>query len=505
MPTPLITELQSIVGERYVVATPEALRTYDADGCVIDTHAPDLVALPETSEQVEAIVRRAIQAGMPIVPRGAGTGLAGGATPIKGGLVISTARMDKVLEIDTRNSRVRVQPGVLNWELSQRLKPYGFQFAPDPSSQKACTIGGNIANNSGGPHCLKYGFTASHVLGVRIVLPNGETLWTGDGTPYGAGFDLTGVICGSEGMVGIVTEAWLRMTRLPEAVRVVLALFPDVETSCATVSQTIASGFVPASLEIMDHLTLKAVNGMYGLGLPEDAGAALLIEVDGVDDGLDALMADIEAIARRNHAVDVRPARTAAEQTQVWAARKNAFGAMGRLAPTTFLVDTVVPRSKLPAAIREVERVSSAYKLPIANVFHAGDGNLHPLVLFDRRMPGQSERALEASTEVIKWCVDQGGTLSGEHGIGIEKQDFMTLVFTRDDLAAMAGLRRAFDPAEMFNPAKVFPKGAGCGELAEWRRKGVLWQELLAGRVDPIRRLVDAPHPEDTVGGGLWV
>ncbi len=505
MPTPLVKDLQQLVGERYVVSTPEALQTYDADGCVVDTHSPDIVVVPETSAQIEAIVKLAAKAGLPIVPRGAGTGLAGGATPIRGGVVISTVRMDKVIEIDTRNSRVRVQPGLLNWDLSQRLKSHGYQFAPDPSSQKACTIGGNIANNSGGPHCLKYGFTASHVLGVKIVLPSGEAIWTGDGTPYGAGYDLTGVICGSEGMVGIVTEAWLKMTRLPESVRVVLALFPDVETSCATVSQTIASGFVPASLEIMDRLTLKAVNGMYQLGLPEDAGAALLIEVDGVEQGLDGLMADIEAIATRNHAVEVRPARTAAEQTQVWAARKNAFGAMGRLAPTTFLVDTVVPRSKLPAAIREVERVSAAYTLPIANVFHAGDGNLHPLVLFDRRLPGQSQRALEASTEIIKWCVDQGGTLSGEHGIGIEKQEFMNLIFTRDDLAAMAGLRRGFDPTELFNPAKVFPRGAGCGELAEWRRKGVLWQELLAGRVDPTRRLAEAPGAEDTVGGGLWV
>lgn len=501
MATNLVQDLEKVVGARFVVSAPEALRTYDADGCVVDVHSPDLVVLPETSAQIETIVKLAARAGMPIVPRGAGTGLAGGATPIRGGLVISTVRMDKVLEIDARNSRVRVQPGVLNWDLSQHLKSHGYQFAPDPSSQKACTIGGNIANNSGGPHCLKYGFTASHVLGVKIVLPSGEVIWTGDGTPFGPGYDLTGVICGSEGMVGIVTEAWLRMTRLPEAVRVVLALFPDVETACATVSQTIASGFVPSSLEIMDQLTLSAVNGMYRLGLPDDAGSALLIEVDGVIDGLDSLMSDIEAIAVNNRALEVRPARTAAEQAQVWAARKNAFGAMGRLAPTTFLVDTVVPRSKLPAAIREVERVSSAYRLPIANVFHAGDGNLHPLVLFDRRIAGQSERALEASTEVIKWCVDQGGTLSGEHGIGIEKQDFMTIIFNRDDLAAMAGLRRSFDPGELFNPAKVFPKGTGCGELAEWRRKGVQWQELLSGRVNPARALDE----HGTVGGGIWV
>ncbi|MBX7212559.1 MAG: FAD-binding protein [Thermoflexales bacterium] len=500
MDSTLVADITALLGPHYVVSAPEALTTYDADACVVDTHAPDLVVLPRSHEEVEAIVRLARKAGVPVVARGAGTGLAGGATPIQGGLVIATTRMDRILEVDVRNSRVRVQPGVLNFELSQYLKSYGYQFAPDPSSQKACTIGGNIANNAGGPHCLKYGFTASHVLGVRLVLPNGESMWTGDGTPYGPGYDLTGIVCGSEGMLGVVTEAWLRMTRLPEAVRVVLALFPDVETSCATVSQTIASGFVPSSLEIMDALTLKAVNGMYRLGLPEDAGAALLIEVDGVEEGLDTLMQDIEGIARRNHATEVRPARTAAEQTQVWAARKNAFGAMGRLAPTTFLVDTVVPRSKLPAAIREVQRVSGEYHLPIANVFHAGDGNLHPLVLFDRRVAGESARALEASSDVITWCVEQGGTLSGEHGIGLEKQKFMTLVYSREDLAAMAGLRHAFDPAERFNPGKVFPQGSGCGELAEWRRKGIAWRDLLAGRV-----CLDAPPDHDTVGGALWV
>lgn len=474
----LIAELERILGPRGVVANPDALLTYDADGCVMDTHEPHVVTLPTSAEQVAAIVRLAARAGMPIVPRGAGTGLAGGATPMQGGIVISTARMDKILQVDTANGRVLCQPGVINWELSQYLKPFGYQFAPDPSSQKACTIGGNIANNSGGPHCLKYGITASHVMAVQVVLPDGSILWTGDGSAHTPGYDLTGVITGSEGTIGFVTAAWLRLTRLPEAVRVVLALFPDIAGASNTVSQVIASGLLPAALEIMDRLAIKAVNDMYRLGLPEAAGAALLIEVDGVEDGLDELLNDITAICWRNGAIDVRPARTLAEQNQVWAARKNAFGAMGRLAPTYYLVDTVVPRTKLPQTMDEVGRISREFRLPIANVFHAGDGNLHPIILFDRRDRSQNQRALEAATSVMQVSIDFGGVISGEHGIGVEKQDYMTLLFSTDDLAAMAGLHQSFDPHDLFNPGKVFPKGRGCGELAALRRSGVAWSAL---------------------------
>ena len=474
----LIAELERILGPRGVVANPDALLTYDADGCVMDTHEPHVVTLPTSAEQVAAIVRLAARAGMPIVPRGAGTGLAGGATPMQGGIVISTARMDKILQVDTANGRVLCQPGVINWELSQYLKPFGYQFAPDPSSQKACTIGGNIANNSGGPHCLKYGITASHVLAVQVVLPDGSIVWTGDGSAHTPGYDLTGVITGSEGTIGFVTAAWLRLTRLPEAVRVVLALFPDIAGASNTVSQVIASGLLPAALEIMDRLAIKAVNDMYRLGLPEAAGAALLIEVDGVEDGLDELLNDVTAICWRNGAIDVRPARTLAEQNQVWAARKNAFGAMGRLAPTYYLVDTVVPRTKLPQTMDEVGRISREFRLPIANVFHAGDGNLHPIILFDRRDRSQNQRALEAAPSVMQVSIDFGGVISGEHGIGVEKQDYMTLLFSTDDLAAMAGLHQSFDPHDLFNPGKVFPKGRGCGELAALRRSGVAWSAL---------------------------
>jgi glycolate oxidase len=477
--TDVLTDLRRVVGPRAVIDDAATLLTYEADGCVLDTHPPNVVVLPATTEETAAVVQIANRAGMPIVPRGAGTGLSGGATPIHGGIVISTARMERVLEVDVRNRRARVQPGVINWELSQYLGQYGYAFMPDPSSQKACTIGGNIANNSGGPHCLKYGLTTNHVLALRVVLPDGSVIWTGDGRQDGIGYDLAGVLTGSEGTCGIITEAWVRMTRLPEALRVVLALFPDIPSASQTVSTVIARGFLPAALEMMDQLAIRAVNGMYRLGLPESAGAALLIELDGVNDGLDDLLAEITGICRDLGAMEVRPAKTAAEQAQVWAARKNAFGAMGRLAPTYYLVDTVVPRTRLPATLARVSDVSRDYRLPIANVFHAGDGNLHPLILFDRRDKGQLERALLAATDILHESINQGGVISGEHGIGVEKRDYMDLLFTTDDLAAMAGLKRSFDPREILNPGKIFPKGVGCGELAALRRRGLPAAELI--------------------------
>jgi len=475
-------DLRRIVGAHALVDSPAALMTYEADACVMDLHAPNIVVLPTTTDQVAEIVRLANRVGWPIVPRGAGTGLAGGATPISGGLVISTTRMDNILEIDARNRRARVQPGVINWELSQHLAPFGYQFVPDPSSQKACTIGGNIANNSGGPHCLKYGTTTNHVLALRIVLPDGRTLWTGDGHSDGIGYDLQGILTGSEGMCGVITEAWVRLMRLPEALRVILALFPDIPSASQTVSTVIARGFLPAALEMMDQLAIKAVNGMYRLGLPESAGAALLIELDGVEEGLDDLLAEITGICEDYGAMEVRPARSAEEQAQVWAARKNAFGAMGRLSPSYYLVDTVVPRTRLPATLAHVGEVARDYRLPIANVFHAGDGNLHPLILFDRRDKDQLRRALGAASDVLHASIEQGGVISGEHGIGVEKRDYMTLLFSTDDLAAMAGLKQCFDPHELFNPGKVFPAGRGCGELAALRRNGLNIADFVGAR-----------------------
>jgi glycolate oxidase len=478
----LAEELRRIVGPGAVVDDPAALMTYEADACMMDLHAPNIVVLPETTEQVSGVIRLANRAGAPIVPRGAGTGLSGGATPMSGGIVVSTTRMDRILEVDPRNRRARVQPGVINWELSQYLAPFGYQFVPDPSSQKACTIGGNIANNSGGPHCLKYGTTTNHVMALRVVLPDGSVLWTGDGSADAIGYDIQGVLTGSEGMCGVITEAWVRLTRLPESLRVVLALFPDIPSASQTVSTVIARGFLPAALEMMDQLAIKAVNGMYRLGLPESAGAALLIELDGVEQGLDDLLAEVTGICEDYGAMEVRPAKTAEQQAQVWAARKNAFGAMGRLAPSYYLVDTVVPRTRLPATLATVGDVAREYRLPIANVFHAGDGNLHPLILFDRRNKDELARALDAATAVLKASIEQGGVISGEHGIGVEKRDYMTLLFTTEDLAAMAGLKQCFDPRELFNPGKVFPAGRGCGELAALRRGGLSMADFAGER-----------------------
>lgn len=470
LPPRLLGELRRLLGPDSVLTDSADLVTYEADGCPLDPHLPLAVVLPRDTAQAAAVVRLLRDADLPIVPRGAGTGLTGGSTPVPGGVVIGTARMDQILEIDVPGRRARVQPGVINYELSVRAAAHGLHFAPDPSSQKACTVGGNIANNSGGPHCLKYGSTASHVLGVEVVLPDGQVLWTGDGTPAQPGYDLTGVLTGSEGTLGLITQAWLRLLPLPEARRVVLCLFPDIAAASATVSAVIGVGLLPAALEIMDRLAIRAVNDMYRLGLPESAGAALLCEVDGVEEGLDDLLAEIEELARARGAISVRPARTAAEQEQVWAARKNAFGAMGRLAPAYYLVDTVVPRTRLPATLEAVGRIAAEVRLPIANVFHAGDGNLHPIVLFDRRAPGQTERALRAGAAIVEVSLQNGGALTGEHGIGVEKQGYMEKVFSQADLCAMAGLHQAFNPDGRFNPGKVFPRGAGCAELAALRR-----------------------------------
>jgi glycolate oxidase len=465
----LVTRLQQLVGPDGVIHQSDELKIYEYDGS-FDTHEPSVVVLPTRTEQVAAVVKLAGEAGLPIVPRGAGTGLSGGAVAARGGIQIGLSRMNRILELDYRNRRALVEPGVINLDLSTATLPHGYHYVPDPSSQKACTIGGNVAENSGGPHCLAYGVTTNHVLALEVVLPDGDVIWTGGPGLDAPGYDLTGVIVGSEGTLGVVTKALVRLMRVPEAVRVLLAQFNGVVDASNTVSAVIAAGIVPAAMEMMDQLVCSAVEAAYHVGFPADVGAVLLIEVDGLGDGLDELMERLAGICRANGAREVRVATTAEERAALWNARKMAFGAMGRLAPSYYMQDGVVPRTKLPATLAKVEQVSREYDLRIANVFHAGDGNLHPLILFDRRTEGAVERVLRAGVEILQTCIDMGGTISGEHGIGLEKKEQMSLIFSAEDLAAMARLKASFSPRDLFNPDKIFPSRVSCAEVREVRQ-----------------------------------
>lgn len=472
----LIASLQDIAGNDGVFFRPADLLVYEYDGSVdgaVETAAPTAVVLPTNAQQVSEVVKLARVAGLPVVARGAGTGLSGGAVPQDGGIIIALTRMNNVLEIDREDRTALVEPGVINVELSEETTPFGYFFAPDPSSQKACTIGGNVAENSGGPHCLKYGVTTNHILGLEVVLPDGNIIWTGGRANGVAGYDLTGAMVGSEGMLGIVTKALVRLTPNPEATLVLLAAFGDIESASHATSSIIGAGIVPAALEMMDNLTIQAVEPAYHAGYPMDAGAVLLIEIDGITADVTSTGEEIARICVESGATEVRSASEKPERDLLWKGRKMALAAMGRLAPNYYLHDTVVPRSKLPATLNRVGEISRDFDLPIANVFHAGDGNLHPLMLFDRRQHGATERVLEASKEIITYCVEVGGALSGEHGIGTEKRGYMTMVYSADDLAAMAGLKNSFDPVGMFNPEKIFPKGYMCGEVRALRMQAL--------------------------------
>ncbi len=464
----LVARLRGALGEDAVFDGAADLLTYEYD-MGFDSHPPDLVVLPRTTAQVQAAVRLAGEAGIPIVPRGAGTGLCGGAVPVRGGLVISLIRMNRILEVDLPNRRALVEPGVINLELSERTLPAGYYYAPDPASQKISSIGGNVATNAGGPHTLAYGSTTNHILGLEVVLPDGSIINTGGAeTP---GYDLTGLITGSEGTLGIVTRIWVRLLRAPESVRTALAAFPTIDDASNAVSAVIGHGIVPAAMEMIDALFCRAIEAAFHVGLPADAGAVLLTEVEGPEAGLEEQLRTIAAVCREHGATQVRLAASAAERAALWAARKGAAGAMCRLAPNYYLQDGVVPRTRLPAAMRRVEEVSAWSGLQIANVFHAGDGNLHPAILFDRRYPDQIERALKAGDEILKTCIELGGAISGEHGIGFEKKEQMTYAFAPADLAAMAGLRAAFDPRAQFNPDKLLPAAAQCVEIQDIRRE----------------------------------
>jgi glycolate oxidase len=455
----LVQALAVAVGTENVVSEPDDLRTYECDGLTSYRVVPELVLLPRTAEQVQAAVRLCHEHGVPFVARGAGTGLSGGAVPCPGGIVISLARMNRILEIDLESGRVVVEPGVTNVDVSKAVAPHGFYYAPDPSSQQVCTIGGNVAENSGGAHCLKHGFTVNHVTALEIVLPDGELVTLGGKGLDPPGPDLLGAFIGSEGTLGVVTKITLRLVRRPEAVRVLLAGFDSTEEAGAAVSDVIAAGILPAAMEIMDRLTLEAVEAAVHAGYP-DAGAVLIVELDGPAAQADDDLGRVEAVCRSRSAREIRIAAGEAERALTWKGRKAAFAAMGRVSPNYYVQDGVVPRTRLPEVLHRIGELGREYGLRVGNVFHAGDGNLHPLVLYDRRDEEETTRAKELAEAILATCIDVGGALTGEHGIGLDKRAKLPLMFSRSDVETMLRLKAAFDPEGLCNPGKIFPADA---------------------------------------------
>lgn len=466
--------MAAIVGPHNILSSPSDLVVYECDGYTIEKNRPDVVVFPASTEQIVQIVKVCNERNVPFLARGAGTSLAGGCLPVGGGVMITLTRMKRILEVNQRNRYAVIEPGVVNLWLTNHIKTLGYHFAPDPSSQGACTIGGNVATNSGGPHTLKYGVTVNHVIGVEMVLPDGRIVQTGGPLEDNPGYDLTGVIVGSEGTFGIVSKAWVRITRNPEAYRTLLGVFETVDDATNTISDIIGAGIVPAALEMLDQLILQAVEAAFHFGFPLDAGAVLIMEVDGLEAGLDADAARIAAIARKNKAREVRQAKTEAERLLLWKSRKQAFGAVGRLAPSYCTQDGVVPRTKLPYILRFIQQTGQKYNLRIANVFHAGDGNIHPIMLFDERDADQVKRVLAASHEILEECLHCGGSVTGEHGIGVEKIDFMPRMFAPEDLAMMVRLRSAFNPDNRCSPHKMLPTAGACIEATKAGRRAAL-------------------------------
>jgi glycolate oxidase len=457
-------ELETLVGPAGVLSEPDELLVYESDGLTLFRALADFVIFPASAEQVAAVVRLANRESIPFVARGAGTGLSGGCLPAEGGLVISLMRLNRVLEVDYDNQVAVVEPGLVNLHLSHAVGPRGFYYAPDPSSQQACTIGGNIANNSGGPHTLKYGVTVNHVLGLEVVMPDGSLVWLGGKTRDPLGYDLAGVFVGSEGTFGIATKIAVRILKKPQAVKTVLGVFERIEQASAAVSEIIARGLVPAAVEMIDQLTIQAVEDAFGCGYPRDAAAVLLIELDGLAVGMDTQAERIVAACREAGAREVRTAANETERQLLWKGRKSAFGAYGRLSPAYMVMDGVIPRTKLPYVLTRVNEIVAAHGLRVGNVFHAGDGNLHPNILYDPRKPGEEARVVAAGAEIMKVCAEVGGSISGEHGIGLEKSDFMPFIFSAADLEFMQKLKAAFNPSGLCNPGKVFPTRKSCGE-----------------------------------------
>jgi glycolate oxidase len=446
-----------------LITATSQLQTYECDGLTNFRTIPSAVVLPRSAEQVQTVVRVCAQHRIPFVARGSGTGLSGGALPAEGGIVISFARMNHILEVDIPNQRVVVEPGVINSHVTDAVAPFGYFYAPDPSSQSVCSIGGNVAENAGGAHCLKYGFTTTHVLGMDVVLPSGELVTFGSAVPDAPGYDFTGVFVGSEGTLGVATRIILRIVKRPETVQVLLAAFDSIPAAAQAVSDIIAAGMLPAALEMMDRLSAKASEAAVHPNYPV-CEALLLVELDGPAAEVAAQMVEATALCKQNGAWEIRLAQTAAERGLIWKGRKAAFAAMGRISPNYIVQDGVIPRTALPEVLEAIGKLAAEVQLRVANVFHAGDGNLHPMVLYDRSIPGQEEIALDLSYRILHLCVDHGGSITGEHGVGKEKQQAMGYMFSEPDLETMQLVRHAFDPHNLANPDKLFPRPRLCGE-----------------------------------------
>jgi glycolate oxidase len=467
----LAGEFVARLGQDSVVTERAALRTYECDGLAAYRCVPGLVVIPRIVDEVSYVVRRCHEQRVPFVARGSGTGLSGGALPREDGVLIVLSRMTAIRDVDVDDQRAVVEPGVINLDVTRAAAPEGFYYAPDPSSQQVCSIGGNIAENSGGAHCLKYGFTVNHVTGVEVVMPDGSVERFGGRAPDPPGYDLVGAFVGSEGTLGVVTEATVRLVRRPEAVETLLAAFRTMDDAGAAVSAVIGAGVVPAAIEMMDALAIQAAEAAVGCGYPDGAGAVLIVELDGPAAEVDAELAEVEAFCRTAGAFELQVAADDAQRAAIWRGRKSAFAAVGRISPDYIVQDGVVPRTALPQVLRDIARLSEETGIRVANVFHAGDGNLHPLVLFDETK-GETERAEEVSNRIIELCIEHGGSITGEHGVGADKRKHMGRMFAPVDLDVMQLVRCAFDPDNVCNPGKVFPTPRLCGERPG-RRSGV--------------------------------
>ncbi|MFD1363664.1 FAD-linked oxidase C-terminal domain-containing protein [Lentibacillus salinarum] len=468
-PDAIAQQLMAIVGDENVLYLKGDLLAYECDGYTMERGMPRAVVFVKNSQHVSDVVQCLNKLAIPYIARGAGTGLSGGATPMGGEVIISLVRMKRLLHLDLENRKAVVEPGYINLQLTQSISDKGYYYAPDPSSQNACTIGGNVAENSGGAHCLKYGVTTNHILGLEVVLPNGDIVDIGEsGVPDQPGYDLLGLLTGSEGTLGIVTKITVNVLKNPEGKKTALAYFDDIDDASQAVSDIIATGIIPAALEMMDDIAIEGVEASaYPVGHPQDIAAFLLIEVDGIAAGIDDQIDDILTVCKRNYVREVKVAQDEAERSMWWANRKMGFGAMGAISPDYLVQDGVIPRTRLPEVLARINDISRKYELRIANIFHAGDGNLHPLILFDASVPGESERASKAGSDCLQVCADVGGSITGEHGVGIEKSAEMRFIFSDEEMAAQTDIRHVFNPDDLLNPGKLFPEPGRCVEVKQ--------------------------------------